>query len=414
MHLEHRPLPLCAIDDASAYNPPPFGYDRSGVSYEQPSVQLRSLKYAELEDTDQAWFLEDLRLGQRNLVVGKNASGKSRTLTIINALARHLAGLQPPTMAGNFDAEFVDENKTLRYQLKYVDEKVVSEKFSVDRRVLLDRSTNGEGTIYAEQIGKDIRFQTPLNQFAAVARRDAIQHSFLEALYVWASAVRIFYFGTSLGKEHLAIIVNREGPKIDDRNQNAVVGLYRNAQSKFGQAFEGALLNDLEGVGYPSDKIGIGPLVSMRVDSTVGEVVGLYVKETDLPGITDQNGMSQGMFRALSLFVHINYCQLAKSASCILVDDIGEGLDFDRSVRLIDSLRRKVEGTDIQLILSTNDRFVMNRVPLEEWSILQRTRNVVRVKNYENSRRAFEEFKFSGLSNFTFLEMDLINEQRPT
>jgi hypothetical protein len=102
---------------------------------------------------------------------------------------------------------------------------------------------------------------------------------------------------------------------------------------------------------------------------------------------------------------------MAKKSTCILIDDIGEGLDFDRSCRLIDLLRKKAKESNIQLILSTNDRFVMNRVPLEEWSVLQRRGSHVRVRNYENSRELFEEFKFTGLSNFSLLEMDFLNGQ---
>ncbi len=98
--------------------------------------------------------------------------------------------------------------------------------------------------------------------------------------------------------------------------------------------------------------------------------------------------------------------QLTKKPTCILIDDIGEGLDFDRSCRLIDLLREKAKASGVQLVLSTNDRFVMNRVPLEEWSVLQRQASTVRVLNYDNSRELFEEFKFTGLSNFSFLEMD--------
>lgn len=97
---------------------------------------------------------------------------------------------------------------------------------------------------------------------------------------------------------------------------------------------------------------------------------------------------------------------MTRRSTCIIVDDIEEGLDFDRSCRLIDLLREKAHASRIQLILSTNDRFVMNRVPLEEWSVLVRERNHVRVLNHGNSKELFEEFKFTGLSNFSFLEMD--------
>ena len=120
--------------------------------------------------------------------------------------------------------------------------------------------------------------------------------------------------------------------------------------------------------------------------------------------------MSQGMFRAFSIIAQVNYSQLASRATCILIDDIGEGLDFDRSSRLIEVLREKSQSSDFQLIMTTNDRFVMNHVPLDEWSVLQRTGAEVKVKNVHNSREQFEEFKFIGMSNFSLLEMDFLNE----
>jgi hypothetical protein len=120
----------------------------------------------------------------------------------------------------------------------------------------------------------------------------------------------------------------------------------------------------------------------------------------------DQFEMSQGMFRALSILIQVNYAGMAHQSYCILIDDIGEGLDFDRSTRLIELLREKALESSFQLIMATNDRFVMDRVPLEEWSVLQRHGGHVRVLNYANSRELFEDFKFTGLSNFSFLETD--------
>lgn len=58
--------------------------------------------------------------------------------------------------------------------------------------------------------------------------------------------------------------------------------------------------------------------------------------------------------------------------------------------------------------MSTNDRFVMNSVPLEEWSVLRREGGKVTVHNYSNSRETFDDFKFTGLSNFSFLELDFL------
>jgi uncharacterized protein YydD (DUF2326 family) len=135
----------------------------------------------------------------------------------------------------------------------------------------------------------------------------------------------------------------------------------------------------------------------------------LGIKEDGVDGDIDQSEMSQGMYRVLALLIQVKYSHLANRAHCILVDDIGEGLDFERSTILINLLRRKAQHAKFQLIMTTNDQFVMNHVPLEEWSVLQRQGQQVVVRNVENSKKDFQEFRFIGMSNFSFLEMDFLN-----
>ena len=53
-----------------------------------------------------------------------------------------------------------------------------------------------------------------------------------------------------------------------------------------------------------------------------------YVKENDMKCETDQLKMSQGMYRALSLIVIINYLLSLEKPCTVIVDDVGEGLDF--------------------------------------------------------------------------------------
>jgi energy-coupling factor transporter ATP-binding protein EcfA2 len=376
---------------------------------EEVSMRLESVKYSEFRGTEQEWTLEELRLGDRNLVVGKNATGKSRVLNIISSLAGNLAGVKAPGLSAHYEVAFSNDGRSLIYELKYEQGQVVREKFKVEEKVLLNRGGDGEGTIWADELKEEIRFQTPPSQLAAVARRDTIQHIFLEPLHDWASSLRHYYFGSPLGKDNFAVFVEKGAPKFDERDPNAVVALYRQADKEYEGQFKDAIISDMRTLDYDIADVGLRPPLSIRFAGLPGELVGLYLKERDLPGITDQHSMSQGMFRALSILVQVNYSRMAKKATCILIDDIGEGLDFERSCRLIDLLRKRAEESSIQLILSTNDRFVMNHVPLEEWSFLQRQGGHVRVRNYENSRDVFDEFKFLGLSNFSFLELDFIS-----
>jgi len=56
----------------------------------------------------------------------------------------------------------------------------------------------------------------------------------------------------------------------------------------------------------------------------------------------------------------------------------------------------------IQLIMSTNDSFIMNAVDIENWAVIMREGHKISLYNYENSKEIFEEFKFTGLNNFDF------------
>src|SRR5262249_851536 len=182
-----------------------------------------------------------------------------------------VAGVRPAPMTGDYAAQFLDNGKTLRYQLKFVDEKVLAESFSVGDRVLLKRGNGGEGYIFAEEVdgGKDIRFQTPPEEIAAVVRRDVIQHKFLEPLYTWGSSVRHYYFGSSLGKDHLAIFIEKAEKKFDENDPNAIIAFYRKAEEELGETFKQAVMSDMGQVGYDIEDIGLRPPISIRVDGTL-------------------------------------------------------------------------------------------------------------------------------------------------
>ncbi len=77
-------------------------------------------------------------------------------------------------------------------------------------------------------------------------------------------------------------------------------------------------------------------------------------------------------------------------------------MDFERSSKLIKLLVNKIKNTPVQLIMATNDRFVMNNVPLKYWAIIQRQGEKCKIFNYENSKEAYEQFEFTGLNNFDF------------
>jgi len=377
---------------------------------------LKSIQYAQWEGTSLEWRLEGCTLGNINLIVGKNATGKSRALNIIGNLANQLCGDRSPSLSGTYEVLFDKNGHDVEYTLKYKSSKVVRERLDIDGENLLTRGAKGAGRIYYEQLKQKVRFQAPQNQVISVARRDSIQHPFLEDLYNWGKSTRHYYFGTDLGKSQLASIVKdkarAERQVLNPKDTRMVVSIFREGRKRFGSIFTESLRRDMAAIGYDLTDIDVGPLVSVVFETNLpGEIVGLYVQEADLKGKTDQSDMSQGMFRALSLIIQMTYSQMTGEASCILVDDIGEGLDYERSTALVKLLIERTKDTSVQLVMATNDRFVMNNVSLEYWLVTQRIGGKSRIYNYRNSQKIFEEFALTGLNNFDFFANRLYEGQ---
>jgi hypothetical protein len=112
--------------------------------------------------------------------------------------------------------------------------------------------------------------------------------------------------------------------------------------------------------------------------------------------------MSQGMYRAIALLIIVEKF-IANIENCtILIDDLGEGLDFERSKKLTKLLFEKTKDRNMQLIIASNDRFLINTVDIKKINFLERTGHFVKAYNYENSKELFDEFQLTGLNNFDF------------
>lgn len=374
-------------------------------------MKLSTLNYIQWEGQPKEWRLEGLLLRPVNLLVGSNASGKSRTLNVISGLARLLAGdTKVSILSGSWDVTFDHDEKILKYQIQINDGQVTKEHFSIGETVYLNRGNSGEGRIWAEKLGTEIDFQAPQDELAAVSRRDSIQHPFFESLNAWGASLRHYYFGTPLGKDRFGLI-SQEAPKtFDPKDPNQVIAIYRKGEKDFGDRFKESIKRDMASIDYFIDDVGAQKPVSVRIQGPEG-LVAMYVKETALDDVTDQVDMSQGMFRVLSLIIQLNYSEFSQTPSCILMDDIGEGLDFERSCALIKLIVQKAQKSSVQLIMATNDRFIMNAVPLEAWTLLRRAGKKVQIYNYTNSRERFDEFKFTGLNNFDFFALNFTDDQ---
>jgi hypothetical protein len=377
---------------------------------------LRKISYHEFDEKPNYWLLKPFELGKINLLVGKNATGKTNTITKIRWLGNMLANFQPQLLnSGNYDVEFGDNTDTYQYKLNLFNQTVLYEELLINGEQKFKRESDGIGKILSAQFKKNMDFQLLPNQLVVTSKRDAIQHPFLEGLARWAEGQRVYEFSSKLGQDTVLIVNDMNNVVVNPWDMNSIIGLFVIGEQEFPQNFRKNIINSMKEIGYELSNIGVtsdlSPLPPMPLAAGTNGLM-LYVGEENSRTAILQPKISQGMFRALSLIIQITYNTLKKLSTTILIDDIGEGLDFERSSALIKLLIELVKKDDnIQLIMSTNDRFVMNAVPLEYWQVIQRNGGECKVYNYQNSKEKFDEFEYMGLSNFDFLRTDYLNSK---
>ncbi len=376
---------------------------------------LKRISYSEYKNDSKEWVLPNFTLGEINLIVGKNATGKTRTLNVIRGLADLFSEVDTLRWnEGEYDVEFDNKDELVSYTLEYHHGRVIRETIKIDDKEYMVRDRDS-GSIFAHDLKKEIRFQTQANRVAAFAKRDEIQHPFLELFYSWGKGLRRYDFGSSLGKELLMLkVVDNTATELNLKEAQKVVEVFEKGREQFGKEYIDAVISDMAVIGYQLNDLGIDTPPEIKIvpqNIVSGQPLAIYAQETDRTTETFQVSMSQGMFRALSILIQINYSLQASEPSCLLIDDIGEGLDFERSTSLVKLLVEKVRRTSTQLIMATNDRFIMNSVPLEYWIILERKGGLIKNYNYRNSKEMFDRFELTGLNNFDLFSSDFYLKQ---
>ena len=367
-------------------------------------MYLRKLTFRENEGKAIEWLIDNAHLGKINLIVGQNSSGKTRTLNAISELVEMLLGSRNiPKVQGKYMVTFISSEEEVLLEFEYNGGIIQREILTWKGEKVLERGPEGYGWIIymggKEHISLD--FGIAVNQLATYAKRDKLQHPFLEKIHRWAVNMRRFDFSGNMGKNSYALKRAFEEDEIDFSDTNAsLVPVLQRAMDEFGD-FRELLIRDMREIGYELEDLGIVEF-SEKHHPSQQDRYAVYTTESGLEKQVTQRDMSQGMFRAFSVLARLDRYILKGKTGCIVIDDIGEGLDFSRAKLLVSLLVKKADSSGIQLIMSTNDSFIMNAVAIENWAVLQRSGNKISLYNYENSKEIFEEFKFTGLNNFDF------------
>ncbi|EGS1994085.1 AAA family ATPase [Vibrio vulnificus] len=372
-------------------------------------MQIQSIVFKENIDRPDEWHLSCSDIFDVNLIVAQNGTGKSRTLRVLNYLFLTISDKTQVIQNSNFiyDVVFFEKksNTTYNYKVECENGNIKNEHLIINNKTVISRRDKMVEAYYSK-LNLTIETSLDTTKFA-ISQADETQKDYLVPLVEFSKQVLMVNFGTDLGQNTFTVngLLGIPKEQIDESNLrsyiNSIVSFFH-----FSKAFDffnelcEAIKNDMNHIGYSIEEVSIeesggGLLKGKPMDR-------IYVKETDIKTRIYQDLMSQGMFRAFAALTILNYLDISNKSGALLIDDIGEGLDFERSSKLIELIIDKCSQKDIQCLLSSNDKFVMNKIPLEHWQIISRNAHKCLMINHKNNPEPFEDFKMIGLNNFDF------------
>lgn len=332
------------------------------------------------------WSIDgSLPLQQVNLLVGKNSMGKSKTIhSLGNVIALLLQQREIPKN-NELHAElfFENEEDTFLYTFSCSNGIVTDEKLVATGEVRLKRD-HDIATLRNEQINP------PANKLILHVRRDTKLYPYIEEIMSWAEQAGGFSFNE----------IDIAG---DHSTEFGILGEQQELFSMVKSLQDSAKHNVIKmasDLGY-----NITQIRPLEIGPNIRKVI---FREKGVDRLLMDKALSKGMFRTLYLLIYMEFLSQQECPSLLLIDDLCEGLDYERSTLLGKLLFNFCKKHGIQLIVSSNDTFLMDVVDIEYWNILQRNGNKVTSVNKQNNPDLFRNFLFTGLSNFDFISTDYI------
>jgi len=350
-------------------------------------------------DSMHHWKLTDLQFSKFTIIAGLNSTGKTRTCNVIRNTVKKIIEPMKTLMLGKTHLTFsISENES--YKLTISIEEDIDRKRSIKKEELYDVGGTGalfnrdnllfdRRVIYDAISKQHTNYSPPDDTLTFHVRRDKVSYPYIEEII---NQMRKFHFLDSEEPRSVAAIYGGKLPL-----QLPIEILPSLTPFWFGQIAEDkklGILNDINSLDFPITNIFVKEIIfgGQRIPM-------LYFEEKGVKGTYDFLQVSSGMRKIVFL---IMFLHLIEEGSCVLIDNVGDGLDYNRSINILPIIEKIAE--DKQIIISTNNEILLNQTNIENWNILFREGDVVKAYNYENSKEQLMKFANTGLSNYEYFQ----------
>lgn len=348
------------------------------------------MKLSSFSYKSNGWELTEMNAIQTtNLLVGKNASGKTRTIRALQNVTNYMQMKPVAFDIAEFRTRMVFEDAQngdwkMVYAFEIAKGRVVSEQLIVNGKTLIKRSA--EKTVFVND-----SINPPAEKLVVQVRRDRAAYPEVEKLMNWAEGVIAI---SCSNINPFTMILGSTTNLVNPLPFSTIV----EALTKEGKK---NVLKTAKRLGY--DVMDLTTIKSNR------ELKFVAVNEKYIKNSIMDFQLSSGMMRVLYILCFLEYMKHEDKHSLLLIDDLGEGLDYNRATLLGRMVFEACENEQLQLMASSNDSFLMDVVDISKWQILRRKNSKLKALNQTNTPELFSTFRMTGLSNFDLFASDFID-----
>lgn len=324
-----------------------------------------------------------------SLLVGKNASGKTRTISALQNVTNFLRMKNSPFGDAEFKTKliFIDPQVPdweMIYSFETHGGKIVSELLKANGKTFIKRDS--ENAVFMGQT-----INPPVDKLVVQVRRDREAYPEVEALMEWAEGV-IFVSCSNINP--LTVILGNAMAVVNPLPFSVLVDSLTNDDKRL-------VMEAARKLGYD-----VKDISTFKANN---EMKFVAVSERYLKGNVMDFQLSSGMMRVLYILCFLEYIKHGAKHSLLLIDDLGEGLDYNKASLLGKRVFEECEAEHLQMIASSNDAFMMDVVDISKWQIVRRKNSKLSTLNQTGIPGLFEAFRMTGLSNFDFFSSDFID-----
>ncbi len=341
---------------------------------------LNDYKYSDNE----GWDYSQVSFGKINLFVGPSGAGKSRLLNTIFNIATYVTTNKEPR-TGNWDIKFETDDKTYRWQFKGANE---ANKFFVAYETLTKINKDGTSQLIFDRNPKAFTFgdkelpKLPKDSTGLFLLKD--EEQVFSAHKAFSRIIRRNFFGdelikaTSMANLPEQFMSKKEGWK--DRWEEMAPDIPLNIRlfilaESYKSIFD-LIVSEFRSV-FPSIlnvQLSDGSKIYNRIDS--GKMPLLLFTEKNVAAPYHLHEMSSGMQK---VFLIITDVLSMRKNSLYLIDEYENSLGIN-AINFLPSFLAE-HGENTQFVITSHHPYLINNIPVTDWSLFYREGSSVHVKN---------------------------------